>query len=146
MIFFFSIGSSGKDSWAFGVMVFEMQNEPHWRVVSCNSSSERALSACLGRAAPAQCCLARAEHQGKDGSVTHSNPHCSPHCSKQDDLQTSNRNEEDELYARSGTMPGNRERQEQLIALDSNNPKTCPVCRHPSSHSTGPHCPSQQMK
>lgn len=72
---------------------------------------------------------ARAEHQ--DGRGTHSNPHCSPHCSEQDDLQTSNGNEEDELYARSGATPGKQERQEQLIALDSNSPKTCPVCRHP---------------
>lgn len=52
-LFFFSIGSSGKDSWAFGVMVFEMQNAAHWRAVPCNSSSEQALSACLGCAAPA---------------------------------------------------------------------------------------------
>lgn len=121
--------------------MFEMQNGPHWRVVPCNSSSEQALSACLGRAAPAQ-------HQGKDGSVTHSNPHCSPHCSKQDDLQTSNRNEEDESYARSGTMPGNRERQEQLIALDSNNPKTCPVCRHPflAQHWTSLSKPANEIR
>lgn len=111
--------------------MFEMQNAPHWRVVPCNSSSERALSACLRCAAPAQRRLARAEHEGTHGSITHFNPHCSPRCSKQDDLQTSNRNEEDGSYARSGAMPANRERQKQLIALDPNNPKTCPVYRHP---------------
>lgn len=112
LFFFFSIDSSGKDSWAFGVMAFEMQNAPHWRVVLCNSSSECALTARLQCAAINHACWKcsgwlRGEEEGKAGNIRHFNPHCSLHCSKQDDLQTSNTNEEDESYARSGATPEN---------------------------------------
>lgn len=114
----FSITSSGTGSWAFGVMVFEMQNAPHWRVVPCNSSSARAPPACL-RCAAINHALWKgsgwlsAEEEGNDANTSHFNPHRSLHCSKQDDLQTSNANEEDGSYARSGAMPGNRCRRKQ---------------------------------
>lgn len=69
--------------------------------------------------------------QGEDGSATQPSPHCSPPCSGQHDLHTPDSSEEDESCARAGTTPGQPERQEQLIASDSNSPKTCPGCRQP---------------
>lgn len=57
-------------------------------------------------------------------------PH-SPPCSGQQELHTPDSREEDGSCARAGTTPGQPERQEQLIASDSNSPKTCPGCRQP---------------